>query len=676
VHLYSGTSTGFVEDATLNQIGEKLSRAFFEHFRYEPPKSELMSWRNSLKSMASAVDVGRFDDHGVIVEYQLPLSSRRLDVMLTGRDHDGRSQGVIVELKQWDETFPTHVEDCVITFVGGARREVLHPSAQVSGYRQYLTDTHSAFSDGEVGLGACSYLHNMVFDSESELYADRHAGLLQVAPIFTGDQVHDLVEFLDVRIGEGGGVPILDTVLAGRYAPHKRLLDHTARMIRGEPTYVLLDEQRVAFNSVLAAVQQQHRTDTKSVFLINGGPGTGKSVIALNLVAGLSESGRVVHHATGSKAFTENVRKVVGRRAAAQFKYFNSYLGEEPEVLDVLVCDEAHRLREFSHNRFTPRARRTDRPQVEELIDAARVSVFFIDDLQVVRPGETGSSALIREAAGRFGAEVKEYELEAQFRCGGSDGFVQWVENTLGIRDTPHVLWEPEEQFEFDVVDSPWCYADLQAIVVPGLDGVMLPKVEGPEPLRALDWLLTQLERERGLDAGRIELLGLVETARGVERLAEIAAASPRLARLAFGVADYSLDLGLESTAGEAELAWIRSKLVHCSRVAGLAPPVDSVVVQVRDAERFRESARTGRSLGLRGKLCLHPDQVPIANEVFSPSAAEVARARAIVAAFEAAEAAGVAAIRVGDEFVDYPVVARARGVLAIADLNEATGRA
>jgi DUF2075 family protein len=455
VHLYSGTSTEFVEDATLNQIGEKLSRAFFEHFRYEPPKSELMSWRNSLKSMASAVDVGRFDDHGVIVEYQLPLSSRRLDVMLTGRDHDGRSQGVIVELKQWDETFPTHVEDCVITFVGGARREVLHPSAQVSGYRQYLTDTHSAFSDGEVGLGACSYLHNMVFDSESELYADRHAGLLQVAPIFTGDQVHDLVEFLDVRIGEGGGVPILDTVLAGRYAPHKRLLDHTARMIGGEPTYVLLDEQRVAFNSVLAAVQQQHRTDTKSVFLINGGPGTGKSVIALNLVAGLSESGRVVHHATGSKAFTENVRKVVGRRAAAQFKYFNSYLGEEPEVLDVLVCDEAHRLREFSHNRFTPRARRTDRPQVEELIDAARVSVFFIDDLQVVRPGETGSSTLIREAAGRFGAEVKEYELEAQFRCGGSDGFVQWVENTLGIRDTPHVLWEPEEQFEFDVVDSP-----------------------------------------------------------------------------------------------------------------------------------------------------------------------------------------------------------------------------
>ena len=455
MHLYSGTSTGFVEDATLNQIGEKLSRAFFEHFRYEPPKSELMSWRNSLKSMASAVAVGGFDDHGVIVEYQLPLSSRRLDVMLTGRDHDGRSQGVIVELKQWDETFPTHVEDCVVTFVGGARREVLHPSAQVSGYRQYLTDTHSAFSDGEVGLGACSYLHNMVFDSESELYADRHAGLLQVAPIFTGDQVHDLVEFLDVRIGEGGGVPILDTVLAGRYAPHKRLLDHTARMIRGEPTYVLLDEQRVAFNSVLAAVQQQHRTDTKSVFLINGGPGTGKSVIALNLVAGLSESGRVVHHATGSKAFTENVRKVVGRRAAAQFKYFNSYLGEEPEVLDVLVCDEAHRLREFSHNRFTPRARRTDRPQVEELIDAARVSVFFIDDLQVVRPGETGSSALIREAAGRFGAEVKEYELEAQFRCGGSDGFVQWVENTLGIRDTPHVLWEPEEQFEFDVVDSP-----------------------------------------------------------------------------------------------------------------------------------------------------------------------------------------------------------------------------
>jgi len=213
--------------------------------------------------------------------------------------------------------------------------------------------------------------------------------------------------------------------------------------------------------------------------------------------------------------------------------------------------------------------------------------------------------------------------------------------------------------------DAPGCLDDLEAIVRPGLAGVVLPKVEAAQPLATIDWLVTQLERRAGMEAGTVELLPLVETARGVEALQQVAVASGRIRRLSFGVADYSLDLGVDVGPGEEALSYLRSRLVHCSRAAGLEQPVDSVVVEVRDADRFRESARRARRLGLFGKLCIHPDQVPLAHEVFAPTAAELARARAIVDAWESAAGRGEAAITVDGEFVDGPVASRARRILS-----------
>jgi DUF2075 family protein len=161
-----------------------------------------------------------------------------------------------------------------------------------------------------------------------------------------------------------------------------------------------------------------------------------------------------VQHATGSKAFTENLRKLVGSRASSQFKYFNSYPQAEANIIDVLVMDEAHRIRNTSANRFTPKAAISGKPQIQELVHAAKVSVFFIDDRQIVRPAEVGSSDLIRQAAAEAGASIHEFDLETQFRCGGSDGFINWTENTLGIRRTANVLWDNNEAFEFRIVDS------------------------------------------------------------------------------------------------------------------------------------------------------------------------------------------------------------------------------
>jgi uncharacterized protein len=455
MHLYSGATAHFVADATRNRIAGKLADAFFDQFRYQPAQSEVRSWQNSLCAMAQVVQLADLDDHGVVVELQLPLSSRRLDCLFTGHDAADAPQGVIVELKQWDQIEPSNIEECVTVFLGARLRDVLHPSRQVGNYKRYLQDVHTTFSDGSVGLEACSYLHNMTFAPASVLFDTRFGTLLQQYPAYTGDQADDLASFLDHQLTGGDGLPVLERVLKGRYRPHKRLLDHTARVIRHEPVFILLDEQQVAFNDIIGGVREGQHSTEQTTFLIRGGPGTGKSVIAVNLLAELSADGFATKHATGSKAFTENLRKVVGARASAQFGYFNGFSNVEPGILDALICDEAHRIRETSNSRFTQATTRSDLSQVEELMRAAKVTVFFIDDLQVVRPGEVGSSALIRETAARLRIPVVEHELETQFRCDGSDAFVGWVENTLELRQTPNVLLDPGEEFDFDVVDSP-----------------------------------------------------------------------------------------------------------------------------------------------------------------------------------------------------------------------------
>jgi len=462
MHLYSGTTLDFVEDSTHNRIAEKISDNFQAHYRYRPGQSEVASWRNSLRSMADVVRTGDFFDHGIVVELQLPLSSRRLDCMVTGTDAGGKPEAVIVELKQWETAGPSWVDDCVSTFVGGRSRDVLHPSRQVGNYERYLLDVHSTFSEGRVGLASCAYLHNMNRAGASTVLDDVFRPLMQRSPVFIADQVDDLVGYLDANVGGGSGAEVLDAVVRGGYRPHKRLLDHVATMIDNDPVFVLLDDQQVAFNAVLAKVRARQLATTPSVILVRGGPGTGKSVIAVNLVAELARQGLVVHHATGSKAFTETLRKRLGNRAGALFKYFNNFTTAEPGEFDVLICDEAHRIRLTSNHRFTRAAQRSDRTQIDELVQSAKVSVFFIDDLQVVRPGEVGSSTLIRQGADDNDAEWSEFELETQFRCGGSDSYIRWVANTLDLDRTPDVMWNTGEEFDFDVVDS---VEELEALI-------------------------------------------------------------------------------------------------------------------------------------------------------------------------------------------------------------------
>lgn len=462
VQLYSGSSVDFIAGTATNAITERLAENFVRHFRYKASPGEVRSWQNSLSRFARVLELADLRDQGVIVEYQLPLTSRRLDVMVTGTDRSGNHAAVIVELKQWDAVAPAQQIDCVETYVGGGVRVVAHPSRQAGNYQRYLMDTHTTFSDGDVGLKACGYLHNLALADADALFDDAFTDLVTQFPPFVAEQSEGLAAFLDGQVGRGGGGEVLDAVVSGRYRPHPRLMTHVADMIDAEPRFVLLDEQFVAASDIITKVRTRQLSDRRTVVLVRGGPGTGKSLIAVKVLAELARQGYTAVHATGSKAFTETLRSAVGRRAASQFTYFNNFMTADDMGLDLLVADEAHRIRATSNSRWTRKTERSDRSQVDELISAAKVSVFFIDDHQVVRPGEQGSTDLIRDAAVALGADVVEHALEAQFRCGGSDSFIQWVDNTLEVDRTTQVLWRADDPFAVEVMDSP---ADLEAVI-------------------------------------------------------------------------------------------------------------------------------------------------------------------------------------------------------------------
>jgi len=456
VILYSGTSQQFIQDTIQNQIAEKLKQAFFYHLRYNPSSAEVNSWRNSLKAICLIFQYANLTDHGVILEYQLPLSSLRLDCLICGKNNFLVDNAIIIELKQWNKCQDADGENEVTTWVGGQLKEVLHPSVQVGRYKSYLQDVHTAFyEENPISLFACTYLHNYNYYSSDIIFSKKFEKCLIDYPLFTADDVEKLKSYLSDRLQKGEGIDVLKRIEKSKYRPSRKLMDHVGNIIKGVPSYTLLDEQLVVYDKVFSFAKEGFHDKQKTVLIIKGGPGTGKSVIAINLMADLLLKGYNAHYATGSRAFTQTLRKIIGTRGSVQFKYFNSYTDVEPNTLDVLICDEAHRLRTSSNSRFTPKKKKADGAQIDELIKASKVSVFFIDDDQIVRPGEIGSVAYIKEAANKNKCKIFEYELEIQFRCSGSDAFVNWINNTLGIKRTANVLWDLKEEFDFRIFDTP-----------------------------------------------------------------------------------------------------------------------------------------------------------------------------------------------------------------------------
>jgi len=463
VALVRGSATDLLAEAKGERLHVLLREQAGFQLESRVAPSEVRSWQRSLPVLLTdLVDAG-LGDVEVLLEYKLPHISKRVDVVLCGihpRTHD--ASYVLVELKQWSRA---EVMAAELVTIDAHSDPLLHPVEQVRRYCQYLADSTPALADTPHALHGLAYLHNANNSGVSSLmnYEPTEFGTL-----FTMDDKASMLDrlrsLLSVDAGRDNAHRAADEFLDFRHRPTKQLLSIAAEEVREREQFTLLDEQQVAFDLVMHAVEHARTARTQTVVIVLGGPGSGKSAIALSLLGELSRKQRSVHHATGSNSYTNTMRKVAGhrnKRVQSLFKYFNNYMEAEQRGLDVLICDEAHRIREKSVNRYTSREKRERAGrQINELIDAAHVPVFLLDENQTVRPGEMGSRAEITAAAEALGCRVEVVRLGGQYRCGGSVNFDTWVERLLGLQRLPPIEWgkltaASDEEFVLTSAASP-----------------------------------------------------------------------------------------------------------------------------------------------------------------------------------------------------------------------------
>ena len=457
--LLRASAAGLAALALEGSLGVRIDEQMRHHAGRRAGEAEIRSWERSLPVLAQDLMQAGFDNVEVIVEHSLPLSSKRIDVVLAGQHPRTRDASyVVVELKQWSAAAAWEGDPQLVTVEGYGRRPHVHPVAQVRGYCEYLIEFTRSLHDRPEAVVGAAYLHNANDASrvqELRDYPQDHRGRLFVGAE-RGEWLRFLTDHLDPAVP---GAPYADHLLSSASAPSKQLLAVAADEVQRREQFVLLAEQRLAYDLVLHEVEKARRGDHKSVVLVTGGPGSGKSVIALSLMGELARRGHTVVHATGSRSFTLTLRKVAGARSASTqrlFKYFNDFMAADRNGLDVLILDEAHRIRETSVSRWTRKELRdSGRPQVDELMSAARLPVFLLDEHQVVRPGELGTADDIEQHARSLGLAVHRVELDAQFRCGGSALYLQGVLRLLGLAPGGPMSWPGDDSFQLLTASDP-----------------------------------------------------------------------------------------------------------------------------------------------------------------------------------------------------------------------------
>ncbi|NTW27669.1 MAG: DUF2075 domain-containing protein [Candidatus Moranbacteria bacterium] len=450
--IYSATKKDFVIDVLTNQIEKTILSSFVREMGHSTGKSEVASWKNSMMYMHNVViDPEIPDDAGVAIEYKIPQTSKRIDFILTGSDVENKKTAVLIELKQWSEAEITDMDGVVKTFVGGNKREVSHPSYQVWSYATLLEDYNANVQDQGIVLKPCAYLHN--YEPDNVITNDFYKSYTDKAPIFLKPDILKLRDFIKQFVKYGDKGALLYFIENGKIRPSKALADSLASMLDGNQEFTLIDDQKLVFETALKLARKS--TDTnKNVLIIEGGPGTGKSVVAINLLTELTKRGDVTQYVTKNSAPREVYQvKLTGKftktRIANLFSSSGSFYDIEPNTFDSLIVDEAHRLNArsglFSH---------LGDNQVKELINAAKLSIFFIDEDQRVTLKDIGKKSEIVKWADLLGVKVHNLELASQFRCNGSDGYLAWLDNALQIKETANETLD-DIGYDFQVMDSP-----------------------------------------------------------------------------------------------------------------------------------------------------------------------------------------------------------------------------
>ncbi len=463
--LYKGNTTEFEYDVRYNKIVAKLEQEYLKAVGRHVSPSEKRSWSSSLHYMANVVVNTELNhkDCGVLIEYQLPSTSQRLDFLITGQDKFFNRNAVIVELKQWDKVWPAETSRQVVTYVGNANREVSHPAVQVDHYRQYLLDYHTAFSEDvgkAINLYACSYLHNYQAEDKSvdELFNPKFHPYIVSNPVFTKNDVVSLGEYLKAHVKEGNGIDIVNRIEKAEIKPSKKLIEHVKNILDHKKEFTLLDDQIDVFDKVTYLCENYdfENSSQYTAVIIKGGPGTGKSVVGITLLSHILSSGIDCIYLAANAAFKNGMAQQIDpKRAKRLFMHPYIYcktLNQSQKVYQTAIIDEAHRL----SNTPPPMNKKLDDSIVKEIMKRTKLSVFFVDDNQMIRPSDIGSYEYIKSCAKELGSEIHEYELKAQFRCAGSEGYINWLDDVLDIRQTANASgWENLNDLTFQVMDDP-----------------------------------------------------------------------------------------------------------------------------------------------------------------------------------------------------------------------------
>lgn len=450
--IYRASKKQFVEDVFNNTIADNIDSAFVEHLGRHTSPNEVRSWENSMQFMYKVVNTPELSDEaGVAIEYQIPLSARRVDFIISGLNVQKQEQIVIIELKQWEKAEPTQKPSIVTTRLQHGVRELPHPSYQAWSYANMLLNYNLTIQEEGIKIWPCAYLHNYAPDGmiDGQLYQDDVAK----APVFLKNDAARLREYILKHVKYCSHEDIIWKIDKGKLRPSKQLADSLTSMLKGNNEFVMIDDQKVVYETAIhLANKAQH--GKKQVLIVEGGPGTGKSVLAINLLVNLTSEGIVSQYVTKNSA----PRDVYSVKLSGSYKksYIdNLFVGSggftdtNPDMLGALIVDEAHRL-----NMKSGMFSNLGENQIKEIIKTAHFSVFFVDDNQRIHMKDVGSVQYIKQCAEEMGADVHLEHLSSQFRCNGSDGYLSWLDNALQIRETANIRLT-EEDYDFRVFDSP-----------------------------------------------------------------------------------------------------------------------------------------------------------------------------------------------------------------------------
>ncbi len=455
--IYSGSKTDFMGEVETQRIATTIRDTIQEKMHRTTPESEYKSWTNSLQYMYMVMNDPKIPDTcGVAIEYNLPNTAKRVDFLVSGYDDIHQPNVVVIELKQWSQLNKVDGMDGLVeTYTGGGMRKVVHPSYQAWSYAQMIRDYNEYAQSERVNVWPCAYLHNYVRETRNDPLDDEiYADYLKAAPAYDKADVGNLRAYIKRVVTRGDEGQILYEIDHGKIKPSKSLQDTIASMVENNPEFCLIDDQKVVFEEILELSRACERDGRRRTYIAEGGPGTGKTVIAINLLAQLTQEGVFAQYCSRNSAPRDVYRqKLKGKRTMSSvdnmFKGSGSYIDVPPSSIGCVICDEAHRLNEKS-GLYANQGEN----QVKEIIEAARLSVFFIDESQRVTVRDIGSVEAIRDWAEALGSEVTQATLTSQFRCNGSDGYLAWLDDVLEIRETANFDLAGID-YDFRVMDTP-----------------------------------------------------------------------------------------------------------------------------------------------------------------------------------------------------------------------------